>query len=52
MENELKPLIIDALETEDITIADIDSHAPLFNKGLDFNIIDAVDMILRLKEMT
>jgi len=30
MENELKQLIIDALGLEDISIADIDSHAPLY----------------------
>jgi len=39
MENELKQLIIDALDLEDISVADIDSHEALFNEGLglEFN---------------
>ena len=33
MENELKQLIIDAPDLEDINIVDIDSHGRLFNYG-------------------
>ena len=32
--DELKQMIIDVLALEDITIADIDTEAPLFGEGL------------------
>ena len=50
MENELKQLIIDALGLEDISIADIDSHVPLFNKGLGLNSIDALELGLAIRK--
>jgi len=44
MENELKQLIIDALDLEDISVADIDSHDALFNEGLGLDSIDALEL--------
>ena len=50
MENELKRLIIDVLALEDISIADIDSHAPLFNEGLGLDSIDALELGLAIRK--
>lgn len=50
MENEIKQLIIDALALEDITVADIDSHAPLFNGGLGLDSIDALELGLAIRK--
>lgn len=50
MENELKQLIIDALALEDISINDIDSHAPLFNEGLGLDSIDALELGLAIRK--
>jgi len=43
-ENEIKQLIIDVLQLEDITPADIDSDAPLFGDGLGLDSIDALEL--------
>jgi acyl carrier protein len=50
MENELKQLIIDALDLEDIDVADIDSDAPLFNGGLGLDSIDALELGLAIRK--
>lgn len=50
MENELKQLIITALALEDLTPADIDSHAPLFNEGLGLDSIDALELGLAIRK--
>ena len=43
-EDEIKQLIIDVLQLEDITTADIDSDAPLFGAGLGLDSIDALEL--------
>ena len=43
-EDEIKQLIIDALQLEDITPADIESDAPLFVEGLGLDSIDALEL--------
>jgi len=43
-EDEIKQLIIDVLQLEDITPADIDSDAPLFADGLGLDSIDALEL--------
>jgi acyl carrier protein len=43
-EEEIKQLIIDVLQLEDITPADIDSDAPLFVEGLGLDSIDALEL--------
>jgi acyl carrier protein len=50
MENELKQFIIDTLELEDISVADIDSHAALFNDGLGLDSIDALELGLAIRK--
>lgn len=50
LETELKQLIIDALELEDITPEDIDSDAPLFIEGLGLDSIDALELGLALQK--
>jgi acyl carrier protein len=44
LEDEVKQLIIDALQLEDITAADIDTDAPLFRDGLGLDSIDALEL--------
>ncbi|HEX2667012.1 MAG TPA: phosphopantetheine-binding protein [Gammaproteobacteria bacterium] len=41
---ELKQLIIDSLDLEDVTPADIDPKAPLFGDGLGLDSIDALEL--------
>ncbi|MEW9898199.1 phosphopantetheine-binding protein [Chitinivorax sp. PXF-14] len=44
LEDEVKQLIIDALQLEDMTPADIDTDAPLFVEGLGLDSIDALEL--------
>ena len=48
LENELKQLIIDSLDLEDISVDEIDSQEALFNKGLGLDSIDALELELGL----
>lgn len=50
MENELKQLIIDALDLEDMGVDDIDSHDALFNEGLGLDSIDALELGLAIRK--
>ena len=43
-EEEVKRLIIDVLQLEDMTPADIDDAAPLFVDGLGLDSIDALEL--------
>lgn len=45
---QLKQQIIEALNFEDITPADIDADAPLFGEGLGLDSIDALELIMLL----
>ena len=44
LEDEIKQLMIDVLQLEDITPADIESEAPLFVEGLGLDSIDALEL--------
>ncbi|MDC9594605.1 phosphopantetheine-binding protein [Xenorhabdus sp. IM139775] len=46
---EIKQLIIDTLNLEDLTPADIDANAPLFGDGLGLDSIDALELGLAVK---
>ncbi|WP_064606969.1 phosphopantetheine-binding protein [Photobacterium sp. J15] len=50
LHTELKQLIIESLNLEDITTDDIDSNEPLFNDGLGLDSIDALELGLALKK--
>ncbi|MEW6021698.1 acyl carrier protein [Massilia sp. Dwa41.01b] len=50
LEQEVKELIIDVLQLEDITPADIDSEAPLFVEGLGLDSIDALEIGVALQK--
>jgi acyl carrier protein len=43
-DDEIKQLIIDVLQLEDVRPADIDSDAPLFVEGLGLDSIDALEL--------
>ena len=44
----VKQLIIDSLQLEDLTPADIDTDAPLFVDGLGLDSIDALELVVTL----
>ena len=46
---ELKASIIEALNLEDLTPADIDADAPLFGEGLGLDSIDALELIVLME---
>ncbi len=50
LENEIKQLIIDCLDLEDLTVNDIETQAPLFNDGLGLDSIDALELGLAIKK--
>ncbi|KGY14256.1 acyl carrier protein [Vibrio tubiashii] len=50
LHNEIKQLIIDALNLEDLTIDDIETDAPLFGDGLGLDSIDALELGLAIKK--
>lgn len=43
LEQELKQLLIEVLNLEDISVEQIDSEAPLFGEGLGLDSIDALE---------
>lgn len=49
LENDIKTLIIESLELEDIKVEDIGTDAPLFGDGLGLDSIDALELGLALK---
>lgn len=48
--NEVKQLIIDSLNLEDISIDDIETEAPLFVDGLGLDSIDALELGMAIKQ--
>ena len=50
LETEVKQLIIDVLQLEDIGVDDIDSDAPLFVEGLGLDSIDALELGVALQK--
>ncbi|WP_448564097.1 phosphopantetheine-binding protein [Thalassotalea ganghwensis] len=47
---DIKSLIIETLDLEDISVEDIDSDAPLFVDGLGLDSIDALELGLAIKK--
>ena len=50
LENEIKQLIIDVLQLEDMQTADIATDAPLFGDGLGLDSIDALELGVALQK--
>ena len=50
LEVQIKRLIIDSLELEDISVDDIADDEPLFNEGLGLDSIDALELGMALKK--
>ena len=50
LEQEVKELIIDVLQLEDISPKDIDTDAPLFVEGLGLDSIDALELGVALQK--
>lgn len=50
LENEIKAVIIDSLDLEEIGIDDIKTDEPLFGDGLGLDSIDALELGLALKK--
>lgn len=49
-EQEIKQLIIDSLNLEDLALDDIKSEEPLFGEGLGLDSIDALELGVALKK--
>ena len=49
LENEIKKLVIETLELEDISVEDIESSEPLFIDGLGLDSIDALELGVALQ---
>ena len=50
LEEEIKKIIINSLELEDITVDDIVDEEPLFGDGLGLDSIDALELGMALKK--
>lgn len=50
LEEEVKQVIIDSLQLEDIRPQDIDAEAPLFVEGLGLDSIDALELGVALQK--
>jgi acyl carrier protein len=50
LEEEVKKVIIEVLQLEDIEPADIDTDAPLFGDGLGLDSIDALELGVALQK--
>lgn len=50
LEQEIKQIIIDALELEEMTPNDIETDAALFGEGLGLDSIDALELGMALKK--
>ena len=50
LEEQIKKIIIDSLELEDITVDDIVDDEPLFGDGLGLDSIDALELGMALKK--
>lgn len=50
LEQELKALIIESLNLEDVAMEDIETDAPLFVEGLGLDSIDALELGLAIQK--
>lgn len=50
LEQDIAQLIIDTLNLEDVTVADIPPHLPLFGEGLGLDSVDALELALALQK--
>ena len=50
LSQEVKELIIDTLNLEDMTVNDIDENEPLFGDGLGLDSIDALELGVAIKK--
>ena len=50
LHTEIKQLIIDSLNLEDISVDDIETEAPLFVDGLGLDSIDALELGMAIKQ--
>ena len=50
LERELKQLLIDVLNLEDLSVEQIDSQAPLFGEGLGLDSIDALELGVAIRK--
>lgn len=48
--NQVKQLIIDSLRIEGMSIAEIDTDAPLFGEGLGLDSIDALQLVVGMEK--
>jgi acyl carrier protein len=49
LDDEIKRLLIEALQLDDVTPESIDPLAPLFGEGLGLDSVDALEIVMQLK---
>jgi acyl carrier protein len=49
VDDEIKRLIIETLQLEEITPAELDAHTPLFGDGLGLDSVDALEIAVALR---
>ena len=50
LETELKELILESLNLEDMTVEEVETEAPLFGEGLGLDSIDALELGIAIKK--
>jgi acyl carrier protein len=50
LKDRIKSVIIESLALEEVTPQDIDNSAPLFGEGLGLDSIDALELVIAIKE--
>ena len=50
LENRIKEIVVESLDLEDLTVADIGTDVPLFGEGLGLDSIDALELGMAVKK--
>ena len=50
LNEQLKTIIIEELNLEDVTVEEIEDDAPLFGEGLELDSLDAVELVVQVQK--
>ena len=50
LEGRIKEIVVESLDIEDLTVADIETDVPLFGEGLGLDSIDALELGMAIKK--
>lgn len=51
LKEQLKQLIVDCLDLDDVEAASIDDDAPIFGEGLGLDSIDALELVIQVEKV-